>query len=77
MKYLNKSERDNASINNVKMEDWIKYYKELWTTANETDTLDTKEEESTVDLIDMEELEEILNTFKNKKSPGSEELNMN
>ena len=74
MSHLNKREKDTASINIIREGTWLNYYKDLWTNPVEKDNLYTGEV-TMVDLITYDELEEILKSFKNKKTPGSYDMN--
>lgn len=82
LKYLNKEERDTVALNNIRTEDWLQYFKELWTTQNyETNLYDDNNTSvpdpvRDVDLIEYEEMEQILQSFHNNKSPGSDNLNI-
>ncbi|KAJ4431069.1 hypothetical protein ANN_19662 [Periplaneta americana] len=80
LKHLNKEERDTVALNNVRTEDWLRYFKELWTTQHYEENLhvdkDTSVPVSDIDLIEYEEMEQILQSFSNNKSPGSDDLNI-
>jgi hypothetical protein len=40
MHHLNKSEKDTAQISNISEDEWLKYYKTLWTNSQEADCME-------------------------------------
>lgn len=76
MRHLNKSEKDTVELNNIAEDDWLKYFKELWTYPIDIKPQQKSNEYNEVDNITMEELNDILNTFKANKTPGSDEMNI-
>ena len=60
----------------VREETGLNYYKDLLTNPVEKDINPYTGEVTTVDLITYDELEKLLKSFKNKKSPGSEDMNV-
>ena len=64
MSHLNKTENDTASINVIREETGLNYYKDLWTNPVEKYIKSYTGEVTTVDLITYDELEEILKSFK-------------
>lgn len=80
MKYLNKDDRDSIVFNNIKTDEWLKYFKSLWTSDTLEDEVEieigTNMPTMDIDLIEFEEMESILNSFHNNKTPGNDGLNM-
>ena len=76
MRHLNSTERDTVKINNISEENWITHYNKLWTNEDE-DINPTLATMADIDSIKMEELDNALGTFKNKKtSPGIDDINI-
>lgn len=79
IKHLNRDEKDMANINNIPDQVWLEFYKNLWTTSvkemNENNKNNNKDLME-VDLITYEELKTTLASFKNKKSPGTDNINI-
>lgn len=76
LKHLNSTEKDTVKINNITEKEWLKYYETLWTNSTEVNTNPKLMELANVDLIEIEELENALKTFKNKKTPGIDCINI-
>ena len=76
MSHLNKTENDTASINVIREETGLNYYKDLWTNPVEKYIKSYTGEVTTVDLITYNELEELLKSSKNKKTPGIDDVNI-
>ena len=72
--HLNKTEEHTAPINIMREKFWLNYYKHLWTNPVEKDPYTG--EVTTVNLIMYDELEEIFKSFKNKKTSGSDDMNV-
>jgi hypothetical protein len=69
---LNSSERDMAHTNNISEEKRFKFYKNSWTSENEIDP--ELNDLLTVDPVELDELEEIRKSFKDKESPGNDDM---
>jgi hypothetical protein len=76
MKHLNSTERDTAFINNITEDQWFNFYKDLWTNETENEIDPELNDLLTVDRIALDGLEGILKSFKNKKSPGNDGMNI-
>ena len=60
----------------VREETGLNYYKDLWTNPIEKYINTYTGKVTTVDLITYDELEELLKSFKNKKTPGCDDVNI-
>jgi hypothetical protein len=76
MKRLNSTERGTPFINNITEDEWFNFYKDLWTNKTENEIDPELNDLLTVDPIEVNELEGILKSFKNKKSPGNDGMNI-
>jgi hypothetical protein len=77
IKHLNKSERDTIFMNNIREEDWRNLYKKLWTIPyNAGEYTPYMEDTDDVDSIHFDEFNEVLYSFKYRKSPGYDGINM-
>ena len=77
MTYLNKDETDTANINNIPEHVWLKHYRDLWHTDKNDDNNGNKRVEvNQIDYLTMDELEAIMTSCKNKKSPGTDGINI-
>ena len=54
----------------------MEFYKDMWTTSIETTNKIQKEELAYVDPLTFDELEKVIISFKNKKSPGTDNINI-
>lgn len=75
MKYLNKEDKDSLEINAISEDNWLQYYKTLWTNNDDNNWI-LSEADVNVDPITMEELQEELKLSHNKKTPGSDRINI-
>ena len=76
LKHLNKTEKDNLHLTTITEEKWLQYYKELWTTSDKHASDIMIDINELVDPITLDELLPIIQNAKNKKSPGSDNINM-
>lgn len=80
MKYMNKEEREMANINVIEEHKWKEHYKMLWYNEEMKETIDKKENEVEekvgIDLIDIKELQDVLKSFRNRKAPGIDNMNL-
>lgn len=77
MRHLNRQEKDIADIQIIKPDEWLSYYKNLWTNKNARDKNKKEDKnenliEDSVDQIEREELEEALSKMRNRKASGSD-----
>jgi hypothetical protein len=70
MKNLNKTEKDTAQFNNISKDTWLSCYKHLRTNSQELELEYNENEIPCLDPITWTELDEILKTMKNRKTPG-------
>lgn len=75
LSHLCKKERDNLQLNLIPEETWLQYYQDLWTEKEETEEEILTQIDENVDPITFDELIIALNNFKNKKSPGTDNIN--
>lgn len=75
MKHLNKEERDTLNINPIEEQKWLNYFKELWT-SRESKEFILAQPQQNIDPITQEELQNALQTGKNKKAPGTDKINL-
>jgi hypothetical protein len=79
LKHLNRKDRDTIEINPIEDQKWIEHYKNLWCSNSpqnnndEPGTTPTPSEDT--DEISDEELEQSLNSMKNRKAAGPDGLN--
>ena len=78
-KELQKEENDTLNINNISMEEWEKYYNNIWNTNNVTEkrTISNTFDEPETEEISMEELEQAIEKTRNRKSSGLDNIPMN
>jgi hypothetical protein len=74
MKQLNSTERNTAFINNIPEDEWFSLA--LWTNETENEIDPELNVLLTDDPIELDELEGILKSLKNKKSPGYDDMNI-
>ena len=81
IKHINKPEKDTASLNIINEQKWINHYRNLWYNKelNKIE-IDLEEENERglrqVDAISLQELDDVLNTMKNRKAPGIDGVNV-
>lgn len=75
MKHLNKIDKDTLKLNSITEDEWLQYYKHLWTSVEDRCII-VQETDDNVDPITLEELQEAIASSKNKKSPGSDGINI-
>jgi hypothetical protein len=76
MKNLNKTEKDTAQFNNISKDTWLRYYKHLWANSQELELEYNENKILCLDPITWTELDEILKTMKNRKTPGCDNSNL-
>jgi hypothetical protein len=74
LKDLNTGTKDNVRLNPIPHNEWRQFYKDLWT-DEEQDLFPTALNDGNIDPIILDELS-ALTQFKNKKAPGSDEINI-
>lgn len=75
LKNLNKEMKDNVQLNPIAANEWLDFFETLWTTK-EQDPFVWIPNDVNVDPITLDELMLCLKQFKNKKSPGSDDINI-
>ena len=75
MKTLNSAEWETARVNNIKSEEWVNYYRNLWCNEEQPITAKIENEEDHVDELTMDEIEKAFNKLKSRKAPGSDNIN--
>jgi len=79
LKHLNRTNKDTIEINNIEDQKWINQYKNLWFTNSPHNDKDKPETTTTpsagIDEISDEELEQSLNSIKNRKAARPDGLN--
>ena len=76
MKHLNKEERVTVHLNMIAKDKWMEYYKELWYDLNvRQEAAESKRDDTGIDSITIDELEEVLSSMKNRKSAGLAGIN--
>lgn len=77
LKKLNRDEKDDIQINPITGKVWLDYYTKLWTEEeNNISPMITINIDNNVDPITIDELKSALKTCRNRKAPGSDEINM-
>jgi hypothetical protein len=78
LKELQKTEKDKIQLNPITEKQWIRYYKELWTTEENNEYNVNCMTDENIDSITIEELNEALKASKIKirKSPGYDGINI-
>jgi hypothetical protein len=75
LKDLNKETKGNVRLNPIPHNEWRQFYKDLWT--NEEQYLfPIASNDKNIDPVTIDELLSALTKFKNKKAPGSDEINI-
>lgn len=75
MKHMNKAEKDTASINIITEHQWIQHYRNLWYDENCEENYYVESDSSSIDQIDIKELEAALKVTKNRKATGLDGIN--
>lgn len=76
LKHLNNAEKDTIQINSIDEETWLNYYTNLWREQREQEQEINTNINEHVDLITMDEFLIALHHSKNKKSPGTDGINI-
>jgi hypothetical protein len=74
LKDLNKETKDNVRLNPIPHNEWRQLYRDLWI-YEEQDLFPIASNDENIEPITLDELLSALTQFKNKKEPGSDEIN--
>lgn len=75
---LNNDKREAANITVIDKDEWVKHYTQLWyTKEGEQDNEGVQiESNGNVDTLTLQELDNVLRAFKNRKATGLDNVNL-